>query len=176
MINLVNKKIAEVQKKLEDMGYKPLHIDASVKRLRAGCSGLAYPFYNRIEISSDYFKEFPVQIINRTVVHEVVHLYIGKYFPYAKQSHGPEFRNMMRRLGADCSTNHSMKLSSITAPVKKLKTVQRFIYETAISKKLLKLTATQHNKIQARPTAFTSRGEKLVFTNKVEKYNNGVLV
>lgn len=165
MLFKVKTRIAEVQDQLAALGFKHINImSVAVKRLRPGVSGLAYTRTNSIEISVDYMREHEDQMLARTVPHEVVHLYVAKYYQYAKQAHGPEFRRLMNALGCDNSTRHNMHLEN--GP-KRNRT--RYIYVTAITLKEVKLTPQQHNNMLASPDRYRLKGEKLKFANRVVK-------
>jgi SprT protein len=64
-----------------------------------------------LSFNSDLLMENVDSFIHNTVAHEVAHLIVYKKYPYAKQFHGPEFRNVMRQLGASTATYHSYKVS-----------------------------------------------------------------
>lgn len=62
---------------------------------------------------------------SHTIIHEVAHIVTFKVFPNAKQNHGPEFKRVMRMLGADNPTRcHSYDVSGL----KRYNTVKRFEY------------------------------------------------
>jgi predicted SprT family Zn-dependent metalloprotease len=159
-------RIEKTQIKLQAMGYDRIEIpNVLVTKLGKGTSGQASYYPTRtIKISVDYIREFEEQILNRTVPHEVVHHYVNKYFPRARQHHGPEFRNIMRALGCDCATKHSMHLSK---PQTGGRTVVRHLYKTELTLKLIRLTTGQHKKILMNPNRFTAHGEKLIYTGKM---------
>jgi predicted SprT family Zn-dependent metalloprotease len=157
-------KVAETQSKLEKMGFARFPIDTEIKKLGRGKAGTAHLRTNKISISQDYLKEFPERILNITVPHEVVHHYVAKYYPRAKQYHGREFKGIMRALGLAGDTYHSMILEN--APPRQVRTKKRFIYVTERTGVELKLTSQQHNKIKAGRT-LTYKGEKLVDTKIV---------
>jgi predicted SprT family Zn-dependent metalloprotease len=162
----VKQRIETTQLKLHAMGYAKFEIPkVEVTKLGKGTSGQAFYYPPTIKISIDYISEFEDQILNRTVPHEVVHHYVKKYHPRAKQAHGPEFRRIMEALGCDSSTKHSMHLKNPP----KGKVCRRFEYQTISTKRILRVTTVMHNKIQRNPSAYTSHGEKLVYTGKVVK-------
>jgi len=161
-------KVEEVKDKLEELGYARIDFYATVTRLKPGRSGEANYSYKRIQISSDYLREHEEQVMGRTVPHEVVHMYVHRYFPFAKQAHGPEFRRLMRLIKCDCSTRHDMRL--IDGPVKNKYAKARFVYLSEKTSREIFLTPQQHQKMQTWPDRFTSKnGERLVFANRTIK-------
>lgn len=156
-------KIQETQNKLAKAGFPAMSINSKITKLSPGYAGMAYPIVNAVYISPDYLKEYPEQVLNVTVPHEVCHLYVDKYFPKAKQSHGPEFRFLMSLLGLPGKTYHSMKLSQ-TQEGRRMKT--RYIYISQKTKKEIQLTSHQHSKIQGQPNRYSWKGELLVWSGK----------
>jgi predicted SprT family Zn-dependent metalloprotease len=166
-IQKVQAKVIETQEKLAALGYPKFDIKhVEVATLQRGVSGYAMPNQLKIQISADYLREFENRVLNQTVPHEVVHLYVSKYFPRAKQYHGREFRHLMGLLGLPTDTKHNMMLSTETSHARR---VRRFIYLTEQTKREIQLTIQQHNKMIKNAQAgsyFTSKGEKLVWTTK----------
>ena len=77
-------------------------------------AGKAYYHDNKIVLSPTLLEENQDTFIERTVIHECGHLINRHVFPFAKQSHGPEWRSVMRRLGSeDVSRCHSYDTSSV---------------------------------------------------------------
>lgn len=164
----VSQVVNQVQAKLEKFGYPKFPINISVvEGMKKQIAGQAFPSQQKIAISYDYLKEHRDQTLKETVPHEVCHLYVTRYFPNYKQGHGPEFRMLMRALGCEGSTYHSMELSS---SVKKLKT--RYVYESVTSKKVCHLTPVKHRQMLSNPAAWVygSAKEPLVFTGQVKKF------
>jgi predicted SprT family Zn-dependent metalloprotease len=165
---LIDAKVKEVVTKLEKAGLPPIDFSISVKLLRPGVAGTACYSQSHINISKEYLKEFPEEIISTTIPHEITHLYVKKYYPNSKQSHGPTFRKIMNVLGLKGETRHSLKLSKSQA-LGKMKT--RYIYITEHSKEELELTSGQHKSCQYHlPLASRYKGEKITFTNKIRKF------
>lgn len=156
-------RVVDVQDKLLKIGYPRINIDITITKLKPGLAGVAYSRINKIKISQDYLREFPEQIIERTVAHEVAHLYVAKYIPSAKQAHGPQFKRILRYLGVSDSTYHSMKL--VNGPVKITRIKKRYVYITEHSKREINLTTQQHNKVELG-RLFFYENERLTFTNK----------
>ena len=74
-------------------------------------AGYAYQYQNRIELNEQLFESNQETFFSRTIPHECAHLIQKRLYPQAKQAHGPEFRNIMRSLGAETSRCHSMDVS-----------------------------------------------------------------
>ena len=134
-------KVYEVQEKFEKAGLTRFHINIGTAKLPPAIAGRASLRDNVVQISEDYIREFEDDIINVTVPHEVCHLYVRKYFPKAKQHHGPEFRRLMRYLGLEGNTYHNMQLQSVPNN-RRVKT--RFIYNVYGSDERIALTKKQH--------------------------------
>lgn len=161
----INKKIAEVQEKFSKIGLKTFPIIFDIMKLKTGCSGRAALRTNSIQISSDYLKEFPEEVLSVTVPHEICHLYVNRYFPMAKQHHGPEFRQLMNLIGLPGKTYHNMQLKSGTSP---RKTKTRYIYLSTSGKKY-ELTSGQHKKAISFPSC-TIKGESIKFTGTIKTF------
>jgi predicted SprT family Zn-dependent metalloprotease len=166
MIEKVRARMVEVQDKLQKMGYPKFPLDISVDKLKRGVAGVAKMNAGKIIISVDYLKEFPEQVLTRTVAHEVCHHYVSKYIPQAKQFHGPEFRSLMKGLGVDHSTRHSMKLSGSEV---RRKTVKRWVYVTPTGK-FCYLTKQQHEKMSSGVAKYTMKGEYLSYINTIKEF------
>ena len=161
MIEQVLAKAEEVQSKLEKFGYAKIPLKFEITKLKTGAAGQAVISTKLVKISKDYLREFPDHIFNITIAHEICHHYVIHYKPYAKQNHGPEFRRFMQLLGLRGDTYHKVGLPANQTRNKRKKI--RFIYETAITKKVVKLTKTQHE----NSSLYTCRGERLVYKNQV---------
>ena len=83
----------------------------SFSRNLKGVAGYAYQRRNHIELNEQLFEANEETFFSRTIPHECAHLIQHKIYPNAKQAHGPEFRNIMRSLGAETSRCHSMDVS-----------------------------------------------------------------
>jgi len=167
MLEKVKARVVEVQKLLSKIGYPAMEITSSVKSLKAGCAGLARPHKKEIAISSDYLREHESETMQRTVAHEVCHVYVAHYFPFAKQAHGPEFRRLMNLLRLDSSTCHSMKLQN--GPVRRKNTKIRYIYVSSMTNSKVRLTAAQHKKA-LMGVKFTFKGQAIKFTGQSETF------
>lgn len=165
----VEAKVAEVKAKLATLGYADIPLKVKVCKLKGTYAG--YATYATLEVAFDteYLLNFEDEMLNETVPHEVVHHYIKKYYPRAKQAHGPEFRRLMRAIGAIGSTKHAMKLESKT---KNRRTKTRYIYITPTSKEIF-LTKKQHERHQAglligKVIYYASKGkEPITFTGRM---------
>jgi len=161
-MQMIKLKIASVQTQLKQLGFEPFPIYAELADLSKGCAGMAHVLTSRIQISNSYYNsEHKSEVIDRTVPHEVVHLYVSKYFPQHKIGHGKEFKQLMRDLGCDTSTFHNMALPEM---VRRKNKVARFVYSTGAGVEA-NLTRPQHIKALAG-TSFSLQGEKLTFTGK----------
>lgn len=167
----VEKALDLTKKELKNvLGLGDIHINLKIHKLPKGVAGRAwYNSYYKVgtvEISVEYLDAYPDTILAETVPHEVCHVYQAKYFPRAKQTHGPEFRGLMAAIGCDGKTYHSMYLAGHE---RKRKTVKRYIYKTVGTGKEVLVTATRHNRMQRGVVYTTTRGENLIWTGKVKK-------
>ena len=170
----IEKKCDEIQNTLENNGFPKFSIDLFIsEKLPFKTAGLAR--YNKwcgttinhtIILSAAYLREFAETVINEVLLHEMCHHYVGKYFPLAKQAHGPEFRKLMNILGLPGNTYHTMRLSN--APEIKPKKKVRYIYESEKTKEQILLTRYEHNKqMNGERKYFTkTTGEALIFTGQ----------
>lgn len=168
---LVFKKIQEVQKKLDTLGFPTIDIKFDICRLKAGYAGMAYRSVNYIEISKDYLREHQEKVLTITVPHEVCHLYVNKYFPRAKQYHGPEFKRLMNLLGLTGDTYHTMKLENGPKVNKRMKV--RYVYKSSVTSVELLLTKGQHEQ-QMVSNCYLYRNEryqneKIIYTGSTKR-------
>lgn len=184
LYHTVSEKIAETQNKLAEIGFPRIEIDLSIERLKPGFAGIAYcasegfmnadecskkagiKYYTEptIKISCDYLAECEEEVLNRTVPHEVCHVYVHKYFTRAKQAHGPEFRRLMKALGLDGSTYHKMKLEN--GPQRKKNKKLRFVYVRPSTGEKIHVTKKDHEKSQSGRYTFSVKGEVIKFTGE----------
>lgn len=167
MLNKVLERVYQVQSILESNGFSKFDVKVEVKTLKSGVAGVAYIGRNEIHISKEYLTEFPEQVLNNTVAHEVCHLYVTRYKPLAKQHHGKEFRAFMNMLGLDGKTYHNMKLSN--GVTKGTRTKTRFVYLTNETKRVVHLTPQQH-KNALRGVVYKSTNEHITYTGKVYRF------
>lgn len=166
MSKKVEAKVEETQERLEKLGYPRINISCKMMTLGPGYAGRAWGAARMIAISPDYYREYPERILNITVPHEVVHIYVGKYYPRARQAHGPEFRHMMNLLGLEGKTYHDMILKD--GPNRSTKTKTRYIYVTPSGKECL-LTKGQHTKAITGRASYSVKGERLAYSGSVTK-------
>lgn len=106
---LVEVAVKEFVKRYEAAGYSIPVPTIRIRRLeRRGWAGQAFPSFGIIELDIDYFNAHTEEMCAVTVPHELAHLIVHKYYPCAKQAHGPEFRTVAQSIGACASTYHSM--------------------------------------------------------------------
>lgn len=175
MTDVAAKYVQKTITKLNNAGYAPVAITVSVDRLRPGVAGMAWPAQRRIVISKDYLHEFPHEVQDETIPHEVCHVYQEVYYPNAKQRHGPEFRRLMNLIGCEGKTRHTMLLSQ--GPTRRANRKVRFVYHTVDTKREILLTRNQHTRqvnwlnmarkdVMMPSSLYTSKGESLVFSGK----------
>lgn len=108
----VKVKAMEVQDFLDKLGFPPFKFGIKVTRLQTRCGGLAQCRINNILLNSDYLREFKDEFLNDTLPHEIVHLYVGRYYGWKVQPHGREFRSLMRKLDAEPSAYHKFPVQN----------------------------------------------------------------
>ena len=110
----VNVTVAATIEKIEQLYktkfHKPVTVRYDINSARTG--GLAYPGQFLIRLNPAYLNKYQDEYIKRTVVHEVAHLGVEQVYRkdqgrWKVDAHGPEWKNMMVRLGADPSRCHS---------------------------------------------------------------------
>ena len=147
IVREIANKIQETQEKLVKYGFSPISITWSIDKLKKGVAGTARYSTNHITISEDFLREYSEHIFETTIPHEICHLYVGVYYPRAKQHHGPEFRRLMNLIGLSGDTYHKLKLSN-DKDGRRLKT--RYIYTTKNPESTMrefKLTKGEHLKV-----------------------------
>lgn len=86
-------------------------VDVQYRTNMKRVAGLAYES-NKIELNIQLLLANGKEFISRTVVHEAAHLITNIMFPDAKQAHGPDWRHVMRIIGAtDTERTHSYDTS-----------------------------------------------------------------
>lgn len=77
-------------------------------------AGKAYFTQNKVVLSPTLLQENQSEFIARTVPHEIAHLVTHRVFPFARQSHGREWRTVMMKLGVtDISRCHTYNTKSV---------------------------------------------------------------
>jgi len=111
LIQLVENKVIDTlllaQEKLKQNFEIPI-ISFNLKSSRI--AGLAYRNSWMIKINPAFLERFTEKTLIEVVPHEITHLLTYKLFPFAKQHHGPEWRNVNMRMGLALSRCHSMVL------------------------------------------------------------------
>jgi SprT protein len=79
--------------------------------LRGGSiAGRASYHDHEIMINAEFLSVYPVEVLARTVPHEIVHLVTQIVYPYCKQHHGPEFKATAIKLKCAPERCHRMTL------------------------------------------------------------------
>lgn len=170
----VQQRVDEITSKLEDLGFAKFFFTFKVTRdLKPRVAGLAKLNKNHIDINEFYLRDHEEEVIGETVPHEICHLYVNKYYPRAKQNHGPEFRRLMQAIGCSGSTYHKMQCPSEVKVRAKTKT--RFVYHVAGTKTEVLMTQAQHRKhnawLEMGLTGYTTKKrEPIVFTGEIRKF------
>lgn len=118
----------------------PLDVEFFSKSTTAG---MAYRSLPKVAFNEVIMRNESDDSFFSTIVHEVVHHVVYRRYPYAKQAHGPEFKYVMRMMGANPSRCHSYKVTGLGIMAK---TVKRYEYKCVCGVTHL-ITTTIHNKI-----------------------------
>lgn len=132
----------EIIKKLADLGLPEIEIHLYIEKLKSKrTAGFARGFDHSVHLNEDYLNEYYDELLNQTLGHEICHIYQYKYYPYAKQAHGPEWKRLMRLIGLSPDTYHSMKLDGV---VRKSHKKTRYVYVDQQTGKCYNATKKQH--------------------------------
>jgi len=93
---------------------------------------------DKIELNYPYLESNTEVFLKSTIPHEIAHCIQHIIKPYAKQSHGPEWKNIMRCLGLVPTSCHSYDTLNI------LRTKKPYIYQCACRK--VGLSAIRHKR------------------------------
>lgn len=139
----VNSTVQSCIKKILGQSYE-LHVPVSYRKDMVRVAGRAFMTSKKIELNEQLFLGNVDTFFSRTIPHEAAHLITKILYPKAKQAHGPEWRNVMNRLGVeDVKRCHSYDTSALV----KSRVYEKFTYSCACERKL-SLTKIIHNKIQ----------------------------
>jgi SprT protein len=122
------------------LGYVPAH-RIQYRSIGRGIAGTASYATSTLTFDPFYIEQNPKAYMARTVPHEVAHLLTRMLYPEAKQHHGPEWRAIMKRLGAEATTYHSYDTTN--APGRH---ARDHVYKCACRQ--FNLTKKMHNSIQ----------------------------
>ena len=139
---------AQIKAKVEDcfkslLGYVPSY-KIVYKSIGRGVAGTATYATNTLTFDPFFINQDPDKYLARTVPHEVAHLACKIMYPKAKQHHGPEWRSLMRQLGAEETKFHSY--STDGAPGRHERPYQ---YGCACDGQIFNLTKRMHTSIVA---------------------------
>ena len=107
-------------------------------------AGFAYPSLKRIELNATIFLANIENFFDDTIPHELAHILTRMLYPTAKQSHGPEWKSVMRNLGFSPTRCHSYDVTSINRDNAKL---SRYTCQCNDGTKEFFLSKILHNKI-----------------------------
>jgi len=164
-VDLIHAKTKEVVDELSQHGYAPFELNVKIERIKPTFAGLAYRVYNIVILNSLYVRDHFEDALNVTLAHEICHLYQHKYYPRAKQAHGPEWKNLMRLLNLAPNTYHKLSVPELENNKKRK---ARYIYSDG--NKSFKLTTAKHNKIQKLRLQVSCNGKILVWTGEAEYF------
>ena len=144
-------------------------MDTRSKRL----AGVAYCRNKKIGINPHYYVDQGFEVMKEVLIHELAHVIQFVLYPKAKQAHGPEWKGIMRTLGVEPNTYHSMtrpavpKKTQAAKPKRKnLKT--RYVYRLGDGPEgVVYLTKRQHEDVQLYGSAWA--GDELFMASDFRK-------
>ena len=145
MITTINTVVKETLKKAENIYNRPFPEIEIRNDIKGKCGGQFC-----IRGTQKYLRFNPVlwsenkDTYDHTVVHEVAHYVQKEMYPYSKP-HGPEWKSVMTRLGANPKISHSYNIRSTQK--------RTFIYSCGCSNH--DLTIIRHNKCQKKGVVYT---------------------
>jgi predicted SprT family Zn-dependent metalloprotease len=102
----------EVRNTLDKHGFPPFKFEVQITRLQTTYGGRARYSSNTVLLNSDYLREFGNEFLSTTLPHEIVHLYVGRYYGWGVQPHGREFKSLMRKLKLNPSAYHNFPVQN----------------------------------------------------------------
>lgn len=102
----------EVRDTLDKHGFPPFKFEVQITRLQTTYGGRARCSSNTILLNSDYLREFGDEFLSTTLPHEIVHLYVRRYYGWEVQPHGREFKSLMRKLKLKPSAYHNFPVQN----------------------------------------------------------------
>lgn len=134
--------------------FTEIELDWAITNPRtSGCA--SYRGGKKISLNPDYINNEPFW--NNTIKHEVAHHLQKWIYPDAKQSHGPEFRLIMKTLGGSIATHHQMSTPRLEeykkGRVERQESTTLYICPTC--EREFPFTTRRHNKIRFHGAVYT---------------------
>lgn len=111
VVTKVNETIAKIEQMYGTKFSKPVKISFDVNSAQLAGDARYSDF--RVRINPHFLVKYPDETIDTTVPHEIAHLGCHQYYTLDNgiriDGHGPEWKSMMVRLGADPSRCHTME-------------------------------------------------------------------
>lgn len=109
----------------------------------------------RINLNPVFLNVYKDEFIQSTVVHEFAHIATRILYPFAKQSHGPEFKKTMRLLGSTPRTYHQYSAEHLENAGIELKVKRRQKRYTYMCRcRTHQISASRHNKMKRGQSYF----------------------
>lgn len=141
----IQNRVDEVLMQALDLGFDVSDCEVGFFRQKRAL-GLAYRNKQRIEFNLDAAEIQGIEDYTQTIKHEIAHLIQFKYYPYAKQAHGPEFKRILATLGGVPSTHAVMSAEQSAA----FRSTRKYIearFDYACSCNTFKISKRMHNQI-----------------------------
>ena len=142
---VVNNTVSLIEAKYGIKFPAPIVIRYDINSARIG--GLALMGRNTIRLNNHFLEKFKDEYINRTVVHEVVHLGVHQVYSVGQglrtDGHGAEWKRMMRSVGAEPSRCHTFEADAGVGRQK-----AKFVYKCNLCRRDISVGPKVHNKLQ----------------------------
>jgi predicted SprT family Zn-dependent metalloprotease len=90
--------------------------DINVSFIDSGVMSGSYRHSKKLFVFNRFFANQEKDKFNNTIAHEVAHMIVKIKYPFAKQNHGKEFKEVMTSLGHTPSTYHSYDIKNMPIP------------------------------------------------------------
>lgn len=113
MLDRVDEKLLECIDKAERHYGRNFEVPRLVYRKMGRCAGQASVFRNTIELSTDFLREYPEDMINDTIPHEFAHIVADKTAS-RRVGHSAPWKQCMRVFGLAPERCHSYDIAKVS--------------------------------------------------------------
>lgn len=115
VIACIDELISKADKIWSNSSLSTLSIDVSYRTDMGNTAGYAHSGKdkNQVEFNAYLILTNLEDFLSDTIPHEVAHIITDRLYPNAKQSHGPEWKSVMQKLGFNPVRRHSYDTSVI---------------------------------------------------------------
>jgi SprT protein len=147
---------------IQVLGYIPSH-KIQYKSIGRGIAGTALYDGNVLTFDPFFINQDVERYLSSTVPHEVMHLACNILYPRAKQDHGPEWKGLMKRIGADPKRCHTYSIEG--APKMH---ARNYIYTCACEREI-PLTKRMHTSITEGNHRYCTRCNTNIFLKGIKQ-------